>query len=102
MELIGLKVKHAVFGAGVITEKAGNYITVKFAAKTAKFVYPDVFENFIKAEGTEVQAAILKGIIDAKAVAEQKRQAEELARKAARRTALRSNFGCRTKENKDA
>ena len=70
MELIGLKVKHAVFGAGVITEKAGNYITVKFAAKTAKFVYPDVFENFIKAEGTEVQAAILKGIIDAKAVAE--------------------------------
>lgn len=38
MELIGLKVKHAVFGVGTITEKDGNYITVKFAAKTTKFI----------------------------------------------------------------
>ena len=46
MELIGLKVKHTVFGAGMITEKAGNYITVEFATKTTKFVYPDAFEKF--------------------------------------------------------
>ena len=50
MELIGLKVKHTVFGAGVITEMEGNYITVEFAAKTTKFVYPDAFEKFIKAD----------------------------------------------------
>ena len=49
MELIGLKVKHTVFGVGTITEKGGNYITVEFAAKTTKFVYPDAFEKFIKA-----------------------------------------------------
>ena len=49
MELVGLKVKHAVFGAGVITARVGNYLTVEFAAKTTRFVYPDSFEKFIKA-----------------------------------------------------
>ena len=83
MELIGLKVKHTVFGAGKITEKHGNYITVEFAAKTTRFVYPDVFEKYIKAEDSVVQQAIADEINDAKATAEQKCQAEEAARKAA-------------------
>lgn len=81
MDLIGLKVKHTVFGAGVVTEKGGNYITVEFAAKTTKFVYPDAFEKFIKAEDTSTQHAIADEINDAKAAAEQKRQAEDAARK---------------------
>ena len=83
MELIGLKVKHTVFGAGVITEMEGNYITVEFAAKTTRFVYPDAFEKFLKAEDSVSQQAIVDEINDAKAAAEQKRQAEEAARKAA-------------------
>ena len=83
MELIGLKVKHTVFGVGTITEKDGNYITVEFAAKTTKFVYPDAFEKFIKAEDSAVQQAIVDEINDAKSAAEQKHQAEEAARKAA-------------------
>ena len=57
MKLIGLKVKHAVFGVGTITEKDGNYITVEFAAKITKFVYPDAFEKFIKAEDSVAQQA---------------------------------------------
>lgn len=83
MELIGLKVKHAVFGAGVITEMEGNYITVEFASKATKFVYPDAFEKFIKAEDSVLQQAIMDEINNAKAAAEQKRQAEEAARKSA-------------------
>lgn len=83
MELIGLKVKHAVFGVGTITEKDSNYITVEFAAKTTKFVYPDAFEKFIKAEDPAVQQAIADEINDAKAATKQKRQAEEAARKTA-------------------
>ena len=67
MELTGLKVKHTVFGVGTITEKDGNYITVEFAAKTTKFVYPDAFEKFIKAEEPSVQQAITNEINDAKA-----------------------------------
>ena len=83
MELIGLKVKHAVFGVGTITERDGNYITIEFAAKITKFVYPDAFEKFIKAEDSELQQAIMDEINNAKAASEQKRQAEEAARKAA-------------------
>ena len=83
MELIGLKVKHTAFGIGVITDMDGNYITVEFASKTSKFVYPDAFEKFLEAEHVAVQQMILDSINDAKAAAEQKRQAEEAARKAA-------------------
>ena len=83
MELIGLKVKHAVFGAGVITEMEGNYITVEFAAKTSRFVYPDAFEKFIRAEDENVQKTILESIQAAKDLAEKKRLEEEAARKAA-------------------
>lgn len=83
MELIGLKVKHTAFGVGVITDLEGNYITVEFASKTSKFVYPDAFEKFLEAEHVAVQQMILDSINDAKAAAEQKRQAEEAARKAA-------------------
>ena len=75
--------KHAVFGAGTITGKDGNYITIEFATKTSKFVYPDAFEKFIKAVDPAVQQAITDSIRDAKEAAEQKRQAEEAARKAA-------------------
>lgn len=83
MELIGLEVKHTAFGVGVITDLEGNYITVEFASKTSKFVYPDAFEKFLEAEHVAVQQMILDSINDAKAAAEQKRQAEEAARKAA-------------------
>ncbi len=74
MELIGLKVKHAVFGTGVITEMEGNYITIEFASKTTKFVYPDAFEKFIKADDPAVQQSIVDSINDAKAAAKQKKK----------------------------
>lgn len=82
MELVGLKVKHAAFGAGVITAQVGNYLTVEFPAKTTRFVYPDSFEKFIKAEDDAVQAAILAEINAMKVAADQQRQAEATARKA--------------------
>lgn len=88
MELIGLKVNHAVFGVGTIIEKDGNYITVEFSAKTTKFVYPDAFEKFIKAEDPAVQQAISDKVNDAKAAAEQKRQAERKAAEEQRRAAV--------------
>lgn len=83
MELVGVKVNHAVFGTGVITEKANNYITVEFATKTSKFIFPDAFEKFIKAEDTDLQKTIIDSINEAKAATEQKRRDEEDARKEA-------------------
>lgn len=82
MNLIGIKVKHTAFGTGIITEQIGNYITVQFTARTTRFVYPDAFGKFIKAEDSEIHAMIVKGIEETK-VAEQQHQLEEIARKAA-------------------
>ncbi|MCD8117507.1 MAG: hypothetical protein LUE21_10420 [Oscillospiraceae bacterium] len=79
VNLIGAKVMHTTFGTGVVTEQADNYVTVKFATKTAKFIYPDSFEKFLKVEAVDVQAAIMKSISEAKAAAEHKRQAEAAA-----------------------
>ena len=83
MYLVGVKVRHAIFGIGEIKACSGNYLTIEFSSKTSKFIYPDAFEKFIKAEDADVQEAIIKEINDAKAAVEQKRLAEEAARKAA-------------------
>lgn len=81
-DLLDLKVKHKVFGAGVITGVSGNYLTIKFAVKESKFVYPDAFEKFIVADDASIQAEIMEEINDIKLAAEAQRQAAETARKA--------------------
>ena len=61
MNLVGIKVKHKVFGSGVIVNQRGNYFAVHFAKKAAWFVYPNVFLNkFMKAEDVEIQAQLLR------------------------------------------
>lgn len=62
MNLVKHKVKHKLYGTGVIVEKDNIYITVEFSAKTAKFKYPSAFEEFIIAEDERVQEAILQEI----------------------------------------
>lgn len=81
-DLLDLKVKHKVFGIGVITGVSGNYLTIKFAAKESKFVYPDAFEKFIVADDASIQAKIVEEINNAKLIAEEQRQAAEAARNA--------------------
>ena len=81
--MIGKKVKHTMWGTGIITAYDGAYITVEFATKTTKFQFPDAFEKFIKAEDPGVQESIIKSIQEAKHAAEQKRLAEEATRKEA-------------------
>ena len=83
MDLVGITVKHPSFGAGVITEQTGNYITVEFSEKTTKFVCPDAFNKYLKAEDAEIQAMIMQGIEEAKVAVAQQRQEEEATRKAA-------------------
>lgn len=80
--MVGVKVKHLVFGIGTITEYSNNYIIVEFPSKTCKFVYPDAFEKFIKAEDESLQSSIVNAIQAEKAAKEKKRIEEELARKA--------------------
>ena len=62
MNLVNQKVKHKLYGTGVIIEQDEMYITVQFSTKTAKFKYPSAFEEFIIAEDEKLQEAMLQGI----------------------------------------
>ena len=82
MDLLNLKVRHKVFGSGIVTDVNGEYLTVQFESKEAKFVYPDAFENFLIAEDDAVQTFILGEVNLKKQAAAEERQAAEAARKA--------------------
>lgn len=82
MNLLNLKVKHKVFGNGVVTGISDNLLTIQFASKVSIFVYPDAFETFIVAEDTSVQSEILSEIENNKRAVREQRLAEETARKA--------------------
>jgi len=80
MDLINTKVKHNMLGVGTVTEFDGQYLTVEFAARTSRFIYPDAFEKFIKAEDMAVQEAIIADLVFAKQTKEERQQAELNAR----------------------
>ena len=82
MNLIGTKVKHAAKGSGEIIEQLGKYITVQFAENSMKFLYPDAFEKFIKAEDAGIQALIVRDIEENKEAVTFQRQAVVAAHKA--------------------
>lgn len=71
MNLVGTKARHKAFGSGTITafepsnaEGTSGYVTVEFAAKTAKFLYPDAFGKFIVLEDEEANAKIVSAVED--------------------------------------
>lgn len=82
MDLLNLKVRHKAFGSGIIIGLNGEYLTVQFDGKEAKFVYPDVFEKFLVAGDDVIQTAIVEEINAKKQAAERERQEAEAARKA--------------------
>ena len=82
MDIIGTKVKHALWGTGTIISLVNNYMEIEFPIGVKKLVYPDAFEKYIKAEDSDMQAAILQMIKDAKDAEEQRKRDEEAARKA--------------------
>ncbi|NSL52777.1 DUF4433 domain-containing protein [Bacillus sp. P2(2020)] len=54
MNLRGVSVYHNVFGEGIIKQCDENYLVVSFSQGDKKFVYPDVFENFISVNDTKI------------------------------------------------
>lgn len=59
--------RHTVFLVGTQTEADDKYITVQFADKSSKFVYPGEFEMFIQTERLEEEdIKIIKQIIKSK------------------------------------
>ena len=47
MQLTGQNVNHTAFGEGVIKGQKGNIITVEFPQGEKRFLYPDVFEQYL-------------------------------------------------------
>ena len=66
MVLENVQVCHKAFGPGVITDRQGKYITVKFAAAEKVFVYPDIFEKFLTLADGSVSDEILRDLSDVK------------------------------------
>ena len=82
LDLSKIKVQHNMLWVDTVIEFDRQYITVQFADKTSKFIYPDAFDKFLKAEDPNVQEAIMADIISVKQNEEERRQAEIAARNA--------------------
>lgn len=81
MRILNTKVKHDVLGTGIITEYSGKYITVQFEDKESRFMYPDIFQEHLKAEDPELQAVILKELVRRKDAEEEQRNQAEVEKK---------------------
>ena len=75
MELINQNVIHPLYGTGIVIAFDGKNITVQFANhEVKKFVYPTAFEKFIQAEDSIIQEGIMREIIQAQQLKEEKQQ----------------------------
>ena len=95
MDLINEPVIHRTFGKGRITSLADGYMEITFSSENSskKFRYPEAFEQFLTAVGTEAGAYIrselemhkksLQAEHAAKLEAERRREEERHARTAA-------------------
>lgn len=103
MDLLNIKVQHNILGVGTVIEFDSHYITVQFADKTSKFVYPDAFDKFLKAEDPDVQEAIIADIFSVKQAEEERRQAEIAARntKEERKSAEKQNTASAIKKSRN-
>ena len=58
VNLLGEKIRHKTLGIGEVTSFEGNYITIKFPSKTARFAYPSAFEKYLSPEENKIADAI--------------------------------------------
>ena len=58
MNILGIAVKHQIWGIGEVISFDGKYLSVEFSVGVKRFVFPDAFEKFIKAEDLEIQSSV--------------------------------------------
>lgn len=76
INLINQKVRHKVFGDGVILSLDKSYLVVEFPIGQKKFIYPDAFDGFLSVEDSGAASEIRHEI-------EAEKQRKEQARKQA-------------------
>ena len=84
MDLVNKKVEHGTFGIGKIVSNNADYIKVDFESGTKKFVFPDVFGDFMTLKDEESSNIIDEKLRKQEEVQEQKalelEREKELAR----------------------
>lgn len=105
MDIIKEQVWHGKYGPGVVVGQADNIITVKFASEndTKKFLYPSVFEHFMKLCSDVMQAKQAEEIARRRAEYEAdiaQRHAEEEQRRINERTAVKAKKKVSAKRHK--
>lgn len=74
MDLINMKVSHKIFGTGIIVDKIGSYITVKFSEGEKKFGYPNAFDGYLSTEDTEFNLKVKEEIEVIKRLEEERKK----------------------------
>lgn len=81
VNLLGEKIRHKTLGIGEVISVEGNYITIKFPSKKARFAYPSAFEKYLSPEENKIADAVNADLAMAIEV-EAKKKAEEKVQKA--------------------
>jgi len=85
MDIKGQAIRHKTFGSGVITASASDTITVKFSVGEKKFVYPEVFKEYLVFQNQKLQQSITALIAEKQALAERQSQMEQMERERQRK-----------------
>ena len=74
--LIGKTVWHKSFGQGRIVCVDGSYLTIRFADKERRFVFPLAFECYLSTDDQDLRLEIEKAILSFR-IEREKREAKE-------------------------
>lgn len=77
MNLTNIRVKHKVFGEGVILNNENSYLTVQFKDCEKKFVYPQVFDGYLTIEDSNIQNIINSEIEAIKKIEKEEKQEKD-------------------------
>ena len=91
MNLIGQKVKHRLWGTGVVIAQYEKTIEIKFSIGVKKLQYPEAFEKFVAVEDIDIQKYILDNVREKKALEE--KQKSERVFKSAKDREIDAMFG---------
>ena len=91
MNLTGQKIKHRIWGSGVVTSQTETTIEIEFSIGVKRLQYPEAFEKFVVVEDTDIQTAILDNVREKK-ILEEKEKSERVF-KSAKDREIDSMFG---------
>lgn len=80
-DIKGLSVAHRTFGSGIVTERDGSAITVRFGAENRRFIMPSAFvDGFLRTEDESFNGIIGRYRDMCKKSAAAKREISEISR----------------------